>query len=159
MGKPLKRHPALVPLSQDHHFGLLLVWKIRKGLNMGLESNRILDYMDYFVREHLEPHFQLEEEYIFSSLAKNDLMRKQVEQQHADLRDMVQQLQKDKQGVEVLLEKFSNELEAHIRFEERKLFQHMQLELTENELREMEESVRRIHEKTIENWHDQFWEN
>ncbi|MEX2514300.1 MAG: hemerythrin domain-containing protein [Cyclobacteriaceae bacterium] len=159
MGKPLKRHPALVPLSQDHHFGLLLVWKIRKGLKMGLETNRILNYMDYFVREHLEPHFQLEEEHIFSNLAKNDLMRKEVEQQHADLRGIVQQLHKEKEGMNDLMEKFASDLEAHIRFEERKLFQHMQLELTENELQGMEESVHRIHEKTIENWQDQFWEN
>ncbi|MEX0884344.1 MAG: hemerythrin domain-containing protein [Cyclobacteriaceae bacterium] len=159
MGKPLKRHPALVPLSQDHHFGLLLVWKIRKGLKKGLETKRILNYIDYYVREHLEPHFQLEEEHIFSFLAKNDLMRKEVEQQHEDLRDLLQQLDEGKEGLEALMEKFASDLETHIRFEERKLFQHMQLELKEIELLEMEESVSRIHEKTNEKWQDQFWEN
>ncbi len=157
MGKPLKRHPALVPLSQDHHLGLLLVWKIRNGLERGLETDRILNYIDYFVSEHLEPHFKLEEEYIFSCLAMNDLMRKEVEKQHANLRKLIGQLYKEKEGVKVLLEKFSDELEAHIRFEERKLFQHMQLELTDDDLLEMEENVNRIHEKTTDNWQDQFW--
>ncbi|WP_439481510.1 hemerythrin domain-containing protein [Cyclobacterium plantarum] len=159
MGKPLKRHPALVPLSQDHHFGLLLVWKIRKGLKKELDTDRILKYIDYYYSEHLEPHFQLEERHIFSFLGRNDLMRKEVEKQHAHLRELIEELYKEQEEVNELLEKFAGDLEAHIRFEERKLFQHMQLELKEDELLEMQGIVDRIHEKAIEKWQDQFWAN
>ncbi|SHN25555.1 Hemerythrin HHE cation binding domain-containing protein [Cyclobacterium lianum] len=157
MGKPLKRHPALVPLSKDHHFGLLLVWKIRMGLKRNTETRRILRYLEYFYQHHLEPHFQLEEQYVFSFLAKNDLMRKEVEKQHADLRLLVGKLLAQEDDARELLEEFAGVLEAHIRFEERKLFQHMQLELTEDELLEMKDRVDQIHEGTDENWQDQFW--
>lgn len=159
MGKPLKRHPALIPLSQDHHFGLLLGWKIRRGIKKEVETDRILRYLDYFVNSHLEPHFQLEEKHIFSFLAKNDLMRKEAENQHTDLRNTVDDLLSGPESPLPLLEKFAEDLDAHIRFEERKLFQHMQVELTAEDLVELEQRVKQIHEKNKENWKDQFWEN
>jgi hemerythrin-like domain-containing protein len=159
MGKPLKRHPALIPLSQDHHFGLLLVWKIRQGLEKRVKPDRITQYLDYYFTEHLEPHFLLEEEHIFSFLAKNDLMRKEAEQQHVDLRAKVRTILEETGRPIAELKEFAKELEAHIRFEERKLFQHMQVELMEDELSEMEEKVKSIHEKIQEDWKDQFWQN
>ncbi|MFC4871457.1 hemerythrin domain-containing protein [Negadavirga shengliensis] len=159
MGKPLKRHPALIPLSQDHHFGLLLGWKIRRGIKKEVEKDRIVKYLDYYVSSHLEPHFQLEERFIFSFLAKNDLMRKEAEQQHVDLRNSVDRILSGSENAFADLEQFAEALDAHIRFEERKLFQHMQVELTEEDLAELESRVKRIHEKIKENWKDQFWEN
>jgi hemerythrin-like domain-containing protein len=159
MGKPLKRHPALIPLSQDHHFGLLLGWKIRRGIKKEVEKDRIVKYLDYYVSSHLEPHFQLEERFIFSFLAKNDLMRKEAEQQHVDLRNSVDRILSGSENALSDLEQFAEALDAHIRFEERKLFQHMQVELTEEDLAELESRVKQIHEKTKENWKDQFWEN
>ena len=43
--KPLKRNPNLVPLSREHHFGLLFAWKLKQGLakNTSLETMR--DYV------------------------------------------------------------------------------------------------------------------
>ncbi len=156
MPRPLKRHAALIPLSQDHHFGLLLSWKIRQGLNREVETNRIVDYLDYFVQNHLEPHFQMEEEVLFSFLAKNDLMRKEAEEQHASIRKNYQQIIKAGGDIPQLSE-FADELEAHIRFEERKLFQYMQVELLEEDLEKMEESIHAIHQKVQEDWSDEFW--
>ncbi|HSJ67873.1 MAG TPA: hypothetical protein VK921_09370, partial [Anditalea sp.] len=52
---------------------------------------------------------------------------------------------------------FAETLESHIRFEERKLFQHMQAELMDKDLAEMEIAVNQVHEKFQENWSDQFW--
>ena len=51
---PIKRHPAIVSFSKDHHFGLLLVWKIRQGLSRQVDPERISNYTGYFFKEDLE---------------------------------------------------------------------------------------------------------
>ncbi|WP_339926034.1 hemerythrin domain-containing protein [uncultured Cyclobacterium sp.] len=158
MGKPLKRHPAFVPVSRDHHFGLLLVWKVRQGQEKGIEPSRLHEYVKYFFSTHLEPHFSLEEKVIFSYMAKNDLLRKEVEGQHKEIRKLFKKLDvlKEEQ-LSVQLTALCSLVEAHIRFEERKLFQYLQVELQSKELEEMEEKVAEIHKPTREEWDDKFW--
>jgi len=41
MSNPIKRNEALKPLSRDHHHGLLLCWKIRQGIKLNIEPERI----------------------------------------------------------------------------------------------------------------------
>lgn len=159
MAMPLKRHAALIPLSQDHHFGLLLVWKIKQGLKFGIVSQRMVDYLLYFQKEHLEPHFAIEEGLIFSYLGKNDSMRMQAEKEHELLRHQIAEISKGEENVTGLLKKFVETLEGHIRFEERKLFQHMQAELMEKDLQEMEQEVMKVHAKEADKWEDHFWVN
>lgn|SRR5690554_4553370 len=158
MAKPLKRHPALIPLSQDHHFGLLLAWKIRMGFKKEIDQSRIIAYLEYFVEEHLETHFLMEEEYLFVYLAKNDLLRKEAENQHVQLREMYASIKKtkDEPHKESLL-KYADDLDNHIRFEERKLFPYIQVELLEKDLIEFQKKMDKIHEKVNEDWEDEFW--
>jgi len=154
---PLKRHTALIPLSQDHHGGLLLVWKIKQGLKAGVEGKRLIDYVDYFAENHLKPHFLIEEELVFPYLGKNDPMRMQAEGEHDILRGQLLNINEGTGILEDKLNSFIKTLEAHIRFEERKLFQHMQAELMEKDLTEMEAAVSKVHERFLENWTDEFW--
>lgn len=41
MSQPIKRHPSLQPLSREHHYGLLLSWKIREGFKREVPPERI----------------------------------------------------------------------------------------------------------------------
>lgn len=157
MAKPLKRHPALIPLSQDHHFGLLLSWKIRQGIQKGIDYRRIKAYLRYFMLKHLEVHFHVEEETLFTYLAKNDLLRKEAESQHESLRALFQQIDRGQEVLEEDLTRFADDLEKHIRFEERKLFPYIQVELPEKELREFQQKLEDSHEKVQEVWEDEFW--
>lgn len=157
MAKPLKRHPALVPLSQDHHFGLLLSWKIRQGLNKDIDSSRIFKYVDYFVNAHLEVHFQNEEQYLFTYLTKNDLLRKGAENQHENLRQLFQTMKNASTVGEDELREYADCLEGHIRFEERKLFPYIQVELLDGDLEEFQAKMDMVHERVKENWEDEFW--
>ena len=52
--KPIKRSEELVSLSRDHHDGLLLSWKIRTGINKGIELKRIADYVLHSYRTELD---------------------------------------------------------------------------------------------------------
>ena len=55
---PIKRHQALVAFSKDHHFGLLLIWKIKQGLANAIRVERITNYILYFFEEYLLQHFK-----------------------------------------------------------------------------------------------------
>ncbi len=156
MNKPLKRHVALQPLSKDHHQGLLLGWRIRQGIKKNVDKNRIFEYFRYYWQEHLEPHFKLEETYLFPLLDPKDKMRVEVEKQHKELREIEVLL--EKKGVEKnLLDLFAKKLEAHIRFEERELFQYMQKELGQEELIHLHEKMEEVHHENSECWNDPFW--
>ena len=56
--KPIKRRKELVPLSRDHHNGLLLCWKIRTGIRTEIDYTRISQYVLYFFEHDLKEHFR-----------------------------------------------------------------------------------------------------
>lgn len=149
--KPLKRHKALQPLSRDHHQGLLLSWKIRSGFSKNIEVSRIKTYTDWFFETHLMPHFELEEAHIFSLLDENNELVKRALTDHRRLK----RLFTDEEDIEKSLHKIEEELEQHIRFEERVLFPEIQKVATEKEL----EHIETIHndEGFVDKTDDEFW--
>jgi len=122
--KPIKRNPAIVEFSKDHHFALLLIWKIREGLKKSIEPSRISKYVIYFFENDLLNHFQDEETILFNKLSKDNALRIQAETDHKDIYTLIDKLC-SKPDERSLLEKFANTLEKHIRFEERALFNHI----------------------------------
>jgi iron-sulfur cluster repair protein YtfE (RIC family) len=122
---PLQRHTALIPFSREHHNGLMLVLKIKKGKQFGVAPARLAPYiLDVFEKE-LDPHFITEEEGIFLWLEPDHALRQRAFQEHAEIRALIQQIEVDTQTFS-LQETFIHKLEAHIRFEERILFPHLQ---------------------------------
>ncbi len=82
---PIKRHQALVSFSKEHHFGLLLVWKIRQGLDNAVSAERISKYVLFFFNEDLKTHFKEEEELLFSKLPATDALRVRAEEEHKEI--------------------------------------------------------------------------
>ncbi|MGB1308858.1 MAG: hemerythrin domain-containing protein [Oceanihabitans sp.] len=149
--KPQKRHKALQPLSREHHHGLLLSWKIRTGFNKNIEPERIMEYANWFFKAHLIPHFEMEETHIFTILnADHELVKKAL----ADHRRLKRLFTKN-ENTALTLSKIEEELEQHIRFEERILFPEIQKIATESQMLEIE----KIHqpEDFIDNEEDVFW--
>lgn len=149
--KSQKRHKALQPLSRDHHHGLLLSWKIRTGLNKNIDTERIWQYANWFFKTHLIPHFNMEEKHIFTFLDdKNDLNKKALAD-HRRLKRLFSETEKDANT----LSKIEEELERHIRFEERVLFPEIQKKATEEQLNLIEE----IHDESqfVDKLDDEFW--
>jgi len=149
--KPLKRHKALQPLSREHHHGLLLSWKIRTGFSKNIEIERIKTYADWFFNNELIPHFELEEAHIFPILKADNELVKRALAEHRRLK----RLFNDEKDIERSLHKIEEELEQHIRFEERILFPEIQKTATEAQLALIEE----IHheEGFVDNVSDEFW--
>ena len=157
MTKPLKRHPALVPLSKDHHFGLLLCWKIRTGVKKEVAPDRIARYVSYFFENHLKRHFEEEEQHIFTLLPETNDKRKKAERQHRKLGRLAQKLSLVPEKTDVTLGQIEEELEAHIRFEERELFPYLQGSMEESELEQLKQTIEEVHDPQQEKWADEFW--
>ena len=154
---PIKRNAALVQFSREHHFGLLLVWKIRQGLKMTIAAERISNYVLFFFSEEVAPHFKEEEEDLFVKLSVDDALRIQAFAEHEEIYKLIGSIQNDKQDVDVL-NKFADSLDKHIRFEERTLFNHLQETLSEDELKKLEDHHSKREGDVDNKWEDHFWE-
>jgi iron-sulfur cluster repair protein YtfE (RIC family) len=154
---PLKRDQAIVSFSKDHHFGLLLVWKIRQGLNKAVNPERISNYVLFFFKEDLEKHFKEEEQLLFIKLPVDDALRKRAEADHHSIYKLVAAVEKIKNDA-VLLNQLADELEKHIRFEERELFNHLQNNIKADDLELIEKRFPNNSKETDEKWKDIFWD-
>lgn len=150
--KPIKRNKNLQPLSRDHHHSLLLCWKIRTGFSKGVEPERIKRYVDWFFEHHVRSHFEMEEKHVFPILGNHSELVKRAIAEHQRLG----RLFNDTQDVRKSLSLIEEELEKHIRFEERVLFNEIQKVATEEQLR----TISNLHrdERFDDNADDVFWE-
>ena len=149
--KPIQRSEYLKPLSREHHQGLLLCWKIKTGFSKGVALKRIKSYSDWFYKTHLIPHFKAEEKYVFPVLGNDNKLIKQAIEEHRQLSKLFE----DKSDTEASLKQIQTELEKHIRFEERTLFDQIQNTATQEQLTEFK--LIHTEEKFIDNCSDEFW--
>ncbi len=151
MNSPIKRHQSLQPLSREHHHSLLLCWKIRAGFIKEVDVNRIKRYADWFFNTHIEPHFEAEEKFIFPILGMDDDLVKKATAQHRRLF----RLFTNTDEIEKSLSLIEEELEQHIRFEERVLFNKIQQIASAGQLEVF--NNHHTEHKFRENTEDEFW--
>ncbi|GGC24196.1 hypothetical protein GCM10011386_15170 [Parapedobacter defluvii] len=150
--KPLKRSPHLKAISRDHHHGLLVCWKIREGFKRNIAIERIKRYTDWFWKTQLADHFEVEEIYIFPVLGNDHELVKRALTEHRRLKRLFEQETEAWRTLNLIEE----ELDSHIRFEERILFNEVQRVATEPQLAAIAKHHR--HPTQCENWDDLFWE-
>ncbi|CAH8281317.1 hypothetical protein EV196_101398 [Mariniflexile fucanivorans] len=148
--KPIKRHKALQPLSREHHHGLLLSWKIRAGFSKNIAPERVKVYADWFFKTHLIPHFEMEEQHVFTILDGDNELIKRALSEHEYLKKLFSD-----EDIKNALSKIEEALDAHIRFEERILFPEIQKIATESQL----ELIEKIHHEAdfVDKLDDEFW--
>lgn len=126
----MKRHDRLQDLSREHHAALRLALNARRAAASG-DPAHILALAQLcrtaFAAE-LEPHFVLEETTLLPLLiqAGEQTLVARTDREHAELRALVTQLQAPDAG---MLCRFADLLTAHVRFEERELFDVLQRHL------------------------------
>ena len=149
---PIKRNEFLKPISREHHHGLLLCWKIRTGLKKNVAPERIKKYVDWFFEQYLLPHFEIEELYIFPILGNEHESVKKALSEHRRLA----RLCNSKTDLLKNLNLIEEELESHIRFEERVLFNEIQEVANKTQLEFIKES--HSENNFVDNTNDPFWE-
>lgn len=149
--KPIKRNKDLQALSRDHHHSLLLCWKIRTGFSKDVAAERIKRYTDWFFEHHISPHFEMEEKHLFPILGNSNELVKKAMAEHRRLG----RLFNDTDDIPKSLSLIEEELEKHIRFEERVLFNEIQRAASEEQLK----TISKLHsdEKFRDNTDDEFW--
>jgi len=152
MTNPIRRNEALKPLSRDHHHGLLLCWKIRQGIKPNVEPERIKKYLDWFWISYLKPHFEIEEKYVFPVLGNENELVKQALAEHRKLKRLFE----NEDAISKAISLIEEELEKHIRFEERVLFNEIEKVASSEQLLQIE--IDCSDKSFYENLSDPFWE-
>lgn len=139
-----KRDPSLIPLSHDHHHGLVRVFEIRQALRSGQGLEAQVELTRAFYRDELTAHFRAEEEIVFPAIgAATDAATATLADliaEHRRLGEMVDSLDASTQGFAA----FADLLERHIRREERELFVSYEKHVAPPARAAVEEGVRRI---------------
>tara|TARA_Y100000780_G_scaffold221394_1_gene229629 strand:+ start:98 stop:583 length:486 start_codon:yes stop_codon:yes gene_type:complete len=141
----MKRHPALIPLSHDHHDALVVAQALILGQSPAPRSdwptdrrtqvNRVIAFFTHTLRSH----FEVEEAHLFPTVLAHlpgeaDLVA-QLLDEHDAIRNQVRELERDPTtALTVRLPALGRLLEAHVRREERVLFETMQREMQPDDL-------------------------
>lgn len=155
----MQRHPGLVPLSREHHHGLVMAERLVLGRSTNpradwpadrtAQARRLVDFFE----TDLRPHFEAEEAHVFPVAAREvaggDRLVRRLVDDHDAMRGMVRALAAggDAPGtpdptpladLDDRLRAFGERLRRHIRVEERELFERMQDECSPGSLRDLE---------------------
>ncbi|WP_036679251.1 hemerythrin domain-containing protein [Daejeonella oryzae] len=147
----MKRHPALIPLSREHHGALILARLIQKdapaykGLPEDHESKSI--YALNFYEKELIKHFE-EEEKVFKLVTGTtkdlDLLIETILQEHQELHGLFRSIP-NHPDLKSHLHQLGKFLEAHIRKEERQVFPQMQETCSDEQWATIEKIVSLTH--------------
>lgn len=118
----MKRSPALVELSREHHGALSLALRVRRAADgdaaaVAAMAARIAERFG----AELKPHFEAEERWLLPALAaagETALVARALAE-HAELVGLVERLRTPDGDT---LRAFAARLTEHVRFEERELF-------------------------------------
>lgn len=120
----MKRHPQLQDISREHH-GALKLARAARLVAESRDASQIATLAQRVVRlfaEELEPHFRIEEQGILRQMAAAGelaLVQRTLDE-HAEMRRLAALLVVPDAAT---LLRFADLLAAHVRFEERELFE------------------------------------
>ena len=130
----MKRHPALVPLSDDHHRELAQARRLRRAAEEPSEERLAAGraYAAAFFGDTVE-HFRREEEVVFplyAAWARDDgALLARILREHMELHGLARTLRAEVAAGEVTpetLRALGDLLHDHVRVEERELFEAIQ---------------------------------
>ena len=134
----VKRHPSLVPLSLEHHDALVLAQGLMLGRSKAPRSDwptdhRLqIDRVNEFFQETFFVHFDVEEMYLFARVIEHmpdqAALIDELRRDHELFRSLVSELSGGcLNELDVRLPALGRLMKAHIRKEERVLFQAVQV--------------------------------
>lgn len=153
---PIKRNKNIVPLSREHHATLLFCWKLKSGIQLGIDPERIQRYVNYFYEHELLPHFKKEEDLLFTD--HQDEMVQKALQDHQSILSKVKEV-KNCHGEHCysVFDELAALVNDHTRYEERTLFPYLESKIPEEELERIGKILEGEDHGAEENYNDQFW--
>ncbi len=130
----MKRHPALVPLSDDHHHELVQARRLLRAADGGADDRLGAGsaYVESFFTDTVE-HFRREEEELFPIYLRHDgadvALVERILREHMELHGLARALRAEVAADDVrdqTLRDLGTLLHDHVRLEERELFESIQ---------------------------------
>lgn len=156
----MKRSEQLKKLSWEHHDALKFARCIQKGMDRGVEPQRIARYIRFIVDTLLQPHFALEEESLISRLSPaeaQDIAVTQVVDDHREFNQLVAAICDGDGDRRVLLASFVELLKRHVKWEEQRFFPYCEQVLSEADLEQIRGELDQGHLPGEVTWDDPFW--
>ena len=154
---PQKRDKSLVPLSREHHFGLLFCWKLRQGLKNGTDLEVMRAYVRYFWDNILKEHCQEEEWLLERVLPNDDTQRARLHEEHKLLEALVELVEEGSRMNKDLFRVLEQDLNDHIRWEERELFPYLQAAAHSDDLELAGQLLAHKHDPRNDTFTPEFW--
>ena len=117
----MKRHPALIPFSHDHHHAFVQARRLKKAASGSEDERRAAAaaFVEFFRSDSVR-HFREEEELLFPLLDPPPPLVERLLVEHVRLHSLVGRMEQGETNAATL--KVAGELlEAHVRAEEREL--------------------------------------
>lgn len=154
---PQKRDKSLVPLSREHHFGLLFCWKLRQGLKNGTDLELMRAYVRYFWESILKPHCDEEEWVLERLLPEDSTARARLKEEHRLLQALIELVEQGSPMNKDLFRVLEQDLSDHIRWEERELFPYLQAVVHSDELELTGKLLEHRHTVQPDTFTPEFW--
>ena len=154
---PQKRNKNLIPLSREHHFGLLFCWKLRQGLKNRTELDVMRAYVLYFWKHILKPHCEEEEWLLDRLIPKYDVNRSRMEEEHRLIQALIDLISKGSPMNRELFKVLEKDLVDHIRWEERDLFPYLQSVVNPDKLDAVGDLLAHQHDPRTDTFMPEFW--
>ena len=135
-----------------HHKTLFFCWNIRTGIDKGVNTQRIVEYVNWYGKEVLFKKFEIEEKYLFALLDEDHYLVKRALKEHRRIKRLFKIDVKNPMKSLIYIEE---ELDLHIRFEEKQMFPEFEKNATQLKLKVIKEHFGSLLTNT--DWKDQFW--
>jgi hemerythrin-like domain-containing protein len=159
----LKRDEALQPLSRQHHQGLLVSLFLSNGLKKGVATKPMRDFILQFWQDDLLKHFEAEEQVLVPFAKPYTIIEPLITRmllEHQQIVLLINRINNEARAEQLeTIKEFADKLEQHIRFEERELFEQMQLSLSAEDMSVLNFAFSAQTEKDFcVRYPDKFWE-
>lgn len=156
----MKRSEHLHVLSHQHHNGLMAVLLLKKGIAKNADIYVMQDFILQLWENELRKHFLAEELELNPDLLElpeiADLYQR-MKEEHAQIRALILQLKSAPAATEQI-RNFYELLEQHIRFEERELFERIQVHVTPGVLEQVGKRLEALPTGSCDRYPVKFWE-
>ena len=147
------------PLLEDHYFGRLFCWRVHEGIKLGVDSRRIALYVQSFWKQSFCNHLKEEDVLLLTDHA-NPLIQKAITD-HLFLFNQFTEIACSVDKIdEAQLSNLARALDAHIFYEEKILFPHLNHTLSHNILRKINKSLTTESKSSANQkylYADEFW--
>lgn len=155
----LKSNRHFIPLSWEHHYGLVLAQRMRLGLKKQTEPAVVASYLLHFWTHYIQPHFETEETLLLPAMRADHPVISRLQKEHKDIRGLVGSIQEEIQSEKLaeLLQSFADQLTSHIRYEEKTVFPLAEELIPEETLTRIDHTLHSAFQKIEDHWTPEFW--